>query len=76
MKDNNLFVLSNVDYIFPTHSSGEKLEKPIHKHHSLYFCQVAHIVKREMESAVKLYVKMKAKVKAGPSWGNLQDLDI
>ncbi|KAI4832773.1 hypothetical protein KUCAC02_015722 [Chaenocephalus aceratus] len=38
--------------------------------------QVAHIVKREMESAVKLYVKMKAKVKAGPSWGNLQDLDI
>ncbi|KAJ4944881.1 hypothetical protein JOQ06_013421 [Pogonophryne albipinna] len=38
--------------------------------------QVAHIVKREMESAVKLYVKMKAKVKVGPSWGNLQDLDI
>ncbi|XP_049575679.1 DNA polymerase theta isoform X1 [Syngnathus scovelli] len=38
--------------------------------------QVAQIVKREMESAVKLYVKLKAKVKAGPSWGNLQDLDI
>ncbi|KAK7929427.1 hypothetical protein WMY93_005822 [Mugilogobius chulae] len=38
--------------------------------------QVAHIVKREMESAVKLYVKLKAKVKVGPSWGNLQDLDI
>lgn len=39
-------------------------------------CQVAQIVKKEMESAVKLYVKLKAKVKAGPSWGNLQDLDI
>lgn len=38
--------------------------------------QVAHIVKTEMESAVKLYVKLKAKVKVGPSWGNLQDLDI
>ncbi|KAM6940638.1 DNA polymerase theta [Xenentodon cancila] len=38
--------------------------------------QVAQIVKREMESAVKLHVKLKAKVKVGPSWGNLQDLDI
>ncbi|XP_051240600.1 DNA polymerase theta [Dicentrarchus labrax] len=38
--------------------------------------QVAQIVKREMETAVKLYVKLKAKVKVGPSWGNLQDLDI
>ncbi|XP_028300327.1 DNA polymerase theta isoform X2 [Gouania willdenowi] len=38
--------------------------------------QVAQIVKREMETAVKLYVKLKAKVKVGPSWGDLQDLDI
>ncbi|KAM3864859.1 DNA polymerase theta [Diretmus argenteus] len=38
--------------------------------------QVAQIVKREMELAVKLYVKLKAKVKVGSSWGNLQDLDI
>ncbi|XP_061833003.1 DNA polymerase theta isoform X2 [Nerophis lumbriciformis] len=38
--------------------------------------QVAQTVKREMESAVKLYVKLKVKVKVGPSWGNLQDLDI
>ncbi|KAG7263530.1 hypothetical protein CRUP_013086 [Coryphaenoides rupestris] len=38
--------------------------------------QVAQIVKKEMETAVKLYVKLKAKVKAGPSWGNLDDLDI
>ncbi|KAM7419182.1 hypothetical protein PAMA_016346 [Pampus argenteus] len=38
--------------------------------------QVARIVKREMESAVKLYVKLKAKVKVGPSWADLQDLDI
>ncbi|XP_053712085.1 DNA polymerase theta-like isoform X2 [Synchiropus splendidus] len=38
--------------------------------------QVAQIVKREMETAVKLYVKLKAKVKVGPSWGNLQDLEL
>uniref|UniRef100_A0AAY5L702 DNA-directed DNA polymerase n=1 Tax=Esox lucius TaxID=8010 RepID=A0AAY5L702_ESOLU len=38
--------------------------------------QVAQIVKSEMERAVKLHVKLKAKVKVGPSWGNLQDLDI
>ncbi|KAG7238374.1 hypothetical protein INR49_030881 [Caranx melampygus] len=38
--------------------------------------QISQIVKREMESAVKLYVKLKAKVKVGPSWGNLQDLDL
>uniref|UniRef100_A0A3B4C9X6 DNA polymerase theta n=1 Tax=Pygocentrus nattereri TaxID=42514 RepID=A0A3B4C9X6_PYGNA len=38
--------------------------------------QVAQIVKWEMESAMKLHVKLKAKVKVGPSWGNLQDLDI
>ncbi|XP_015196626.2 DNA polymerase theta isoform X1 [Lepisosteus oculatus] len=38
--------------------------------------QVAQIVKKEMESAVKLYVKLRVKVKVGPSWGNLQDLDI
>ena len=38
--------------------------------------QVAQIVKKEMETAVKLYVKLKAKIKAGPSWGNLEDLDI
>ncbi|XP_036379268.1 DNA polymerase theta [Megalops cyprinoides] len=38
--------------------------------------QVAQIVKKEMESAIKLYVKLHVKVKVGPSWGNLQDLDI
>ncbi|XP_058272098.1 DNA polymerase theta isoform X2 [Hemibagrus wyckioides] len=38
--------------------------------------QVAQIVKREMEAAVKLYVKLCVKVKVGPSWGNLQELDI
>lgn len=40
------------------------------------FLQVAQIVKREMECVVKLYVKLRVKVKVGPSWGNLQDLDI
>lgn len=39
-------------------------------------CQVAQIVKWEMEAAVKLYVKLRAKVQVGPSWGNLQELDI
>ncbi|KAL4608972.1 DNA polymerase theta-like, partial [Arapaima gigas] len=38
--------------------------------------QVAQIVKKEMESAMKLYVKLRVKIKVGPSWGNLQDLDI
>ncbi|XP_023656412.2 DNA polymerase theta isoform X1 [Paramormyrops kingsleyae] len=38
--------------------------------------QVAQIVKKEMESVMKLYVKLHVKVKVGPSWGNLQDLDI
>lgn len=40
------------------------------------FLQVAQIMKREMESVVKLYVKLLVKVKVGPSWGKLQDLDI
>ncbi|XP_031427336.1 DNA polymerase theta isoform X2 [Clupea harengus] len=38
--------------------------------------QVAQIMKKEMESAVKLYVRLCVKVKVGSSWGNLQDLDI
>ncbi|XP_063060010.1 DNA polymerase theta [Engraulis encrasicolus] len=38
--------------------------------------KVAQIMKKEMESAVKLYVKLCVKVKVGSSWGNLQDLDI
>lgn len=43
---------------------------------SFVLVQVAQIVKREMERVVKLHVKLRAKVKIGPSWGNLQDLDI
>ncbi|XP_048838928.1 DNA polymerase theta [Brienomyrus brachyistius] len=38
--------------------------------------QVAQIVKKEMESVMKLYVKLHVKVKVGASWGHLQDLDI
>ncbi|KAJ8405900.1 hypothetical protein AAFF_G00313370 [Aldrovandia affinis] len=38
--------------------------------------QVAQIVKKEMESAIKLYVKLCVKIKVGSSWGDLQDLDI
>lgn len=41
-----------------------------------FLLQVAQIMKREMECVVKLYVKLRVKVKVGPSWGNLQDLDI
>ncbi|RLV99016.1 hypothetical protein DV515_00010215 [Chloebia gouldiae] len=38
--------------------------------------QVAQIVKREMENAIKLSVKLNVKVKIGPSWGALQDLEL
>ncbi|KAM8975158.1 LOW QUALITY PROTEIN: DNA polymerase theta [Pelodytes ibericus] len=38
--------------------------------------QVAQIIKSEMENAIKLSVKLKAKVKIGPSWGDLQDFDL
>ncbi|XP_057271932.1 DNA polymerase theta [Pezoporus wallicus] len=38
--------------------------------------QVAQIVKQEMENAVKLSVKLSVKVKIGPSWGDLQDLEL
>ncbi|XP_027749930.1 DNA polymerase theta isoform X1 [Empidonax traillii] len=38
--------------------------------------QVAQIVKHEMENAVKLSVKLNVKVKIGPSWGDLRDLDL
>ncbi|XP_074070716.1 DNA polymerase theta isoform X2 [Macrotis lagotis] len=38
--------------------------------------QVAQIVKNEMENAVKLSVRLKVKVKIGPSWGELHDLDV
>lgn len=38
--------------------------------------QVAQIVKHEMENAVKLSVKLNVKVKIGPSWGELQDLEL
>ncbi|XP_021404733.2 DNA polymerase theta [Lonchura striata] len=38
--------------------------------------QVAQIVKCEMENAIKLSVKLNVKVKIGPSWGALQDLEL
>ncbi|XP_069491929.1 DNA polymerase theta [Ambystoma mexicanum] len=38
--------------------------------------QVAQIMKSEMEKAFKLSVKLKVKVKMGPSWGVMQDLDL
>ncbi|XP_074963449.1 DNA polymerase theta isoform X4 [Phalacrocorax aristotelis] len=38
--------------------------------------QVAQIVKHEMENAIKLSVKLNVKVKIGPSWGELRDLEL
>ncbi|XP_061494347.1 DNA polymerase theta isoform X2 [Rhineura floridana] len=38
--------------------------------------QVAQIVKHEMENAIKLSVKLTVKVKVGPSWGDLQELEL
>ncbi|XP_063208405.1 DNA polymerase theta isoform X1 [Chroicocephalus ridibundus] len=38
--------------------------------------QVAQIVKHEMENAIKLSVKLNVKMKIGPSWGALQDLEL
>uniref|UniRef100_A0A8C5TLB3 DNA-directed DNA polymerase n=1 Tax=Malurus cyaneus samueli TaxID=2593467 RepID=A0A8C5TLB3_9PASS len=38
--------------------------------------QVAKIVKHEMENAIKLSVKLNVKVKIGPSWGDLQELEL
>ncbi|XP_048360083.1 DNA polymerase theta isoform X2 [Sphaerodactylus townsendi] len=38
--------------------------------------QVAQIVKHEMENAVKLLVKLSVKIKVGPSWGELQELEL
>lgn len=57
-------------------TSTTKMTEYTFIHNLSSLTQIAQIVKREMESAVKLYVKLKAKVKVGPSWGNLQDLDL
>ncbi|XP_010185149.1 PREDICTED: DNA polymerase theta-like [Mesitornis unicolor] len=38
--------------------------------------QVAQIVKHEMENAIELSVKLNVRVKIGPSWGALQDLEL
>lgn len=46
------------------------------QHLMCVFLQVAQIVKHEMENAVKLSVKLNVKVKIGPSWGDLQDLEL
>jgi len=37
---------------------------------------VASIVKRCMESATQLSVKLPVKLKAGPAWGTMNDLDL
>ena len=37
---------------------------------------VASIIKRCMESATRLSVKLPVKLKAGPAWGSMTDLDL
>ena len=36
----------------------------------------AEIIKRNMETAMSLSVKLPVKVKVGASWGTLQDIDV
>ena len=38
--------------------------------------QVARIIKRCMETTTPLAVRLPVKVKVGPSWGRLEDMDI
>ncbi|XP_038044107.1 DNA polymerase theta-like [Patiria miniata] len=38
--------------------------------------QVAQLVKAEMESALVLSVRLPVKVKVGPTWGSMEDLDL
>ena len=38
--------------------------------------QVAQIVKDNMESAMMLSVRLPVKVKVGPTWGSMQDMDM
>lgn len=39
-------------------------------------CQVAKTVKRSMEECVELSVKLTVRIKVGPSWGELKEMDI
>ena len=41
-----------------------------------HLTKVAKIIKHEMETAIKLNVKLPVKVRAGPSWGEAEDLDV
>ena len=38
--------------------------------------RVANIVKHNMEQAYKLSVKLPVKVKVGPTWGSLEDMEL
>lgn len=40
------------------------------------FTEVAGIIKENMENAMKLSVKLPVKLKAGPSWGSMQDINL
>ncbi|KAK3096613.1 hypothetical protein FSP39_001708 [Pinctada imbricata] len=38
--------------------------------------KAAHIIKQEMENAMKFSVKMPVKIQVGPSWGKLQEIQL
>nr|XP_054753461.1 DNA polymerase theta-like [Lytechinus pictus] len=38
--------------------------------------QVAQLIKTEMENAIKLSVRLPVKVKVGPTWGTLEEMDL
>ena len=46
----------------------EVCRKDVHK--------VSQIIKREMEQAIKLSVKLPVKLKCGQTWGTLQDVEV
>lgn len=48
----------------------------IYEVHQADFKQVAHIIKENMENALTLSVKLPVKLKAGPSWGCMHDVEI
>lgn len=43
---------------------------------SVDLMQAAHIIKHEMEHAMEMSVRMPVKVKSGPSWGKMEDMQL
>ncbi|VDI52039.1 DNA polymerase theta [Mytilus galloprovincialis] len=61
--------------------SGGYLVLQLHDELIYEVCQddmipVAQIIQSEMENAMKLSVRLPVKVKAGPSWGKLEEINL